>query len=108
MTNLADIDPDHLEIVRKILHKHLPPDTQIWVFGSRAKQTTRRASDLDLAIEWIKPIAHNTLLDLDIDFDDSDLPYTVDVIDLRTVSNKFKEIVDAQKVVFPSDECRTR
>ncbi len=104
MTHPIDINPDHLNMVSDILHKHLPSNTKIWVFGSRAKWETTDASDLDLAIENIKPIDHKTMTALDVAFDDSNLPYTVDVVDLKNVSDNFKKIINAQKVLLFKDK----
>lgn len=85
-------------MVRRILQKHLPSNINVWVFGSRAKWTTHDGSDLDLAVEGDQPINHHIMIDLSIEFDDSDLPYTVDVVDLKTINSKFKQIIDAQKI----------
>lgn len=101
MTSALDIRPDHLEIVRGILHRLLPSDVRVWAFGSRAKSEAWRASDLDLALEGAGPIDLDTVISLKIAFDDSDLPYTVDIVDLRTTSDSFRKIIDAQKIRFP-------
>ncbi|MDE0526500.1 MAG: restriction endonuclease subunit S [Thaumarchaeota archaeon] len=99
-------------MVSDILNKHLPPDTRVWVFGSRAKWETTDASDLDLAVEGPRPVDHGTMTELDVAFDDSDLPYTVDVVDLKTVSDSFKKIINTQKVpllfVNQNDNLRTQ
>jgi type I restriction enzyme S subunit len=34
-------------------------------------------------------------------FDESDLPYKVDIVDMQTVSESFKKIVERDRVVFP-------
>ena len=41
-----DIRPDHWKIVRDILQKHVP-EYEVWAFGSRAKKTAKKHSDLD-------------------------------------------------------------
>ena len=102
MTHPIDISPDQLEIVCNILRKYLPSNIRVWVFGSRAKWTTHDGSDLDLAVEGDQPIDHDIMININIEFDDSDLPYKVDVIDLKTVNKKFKEIVNRQKILLPS------
>ncbi len=43
---LIDIRPDHLEIVRGILRKHVP-QYPVWAFGSRVKWSAKEYSDLD-------------------------------------------------------------
>ena len=100
MTSPVDIRPDHLKIVQDILRTHLPTNVKVWVFGSRANWTTKDSSDLDLALEGddkLKPKLMGAIADA---FEDSELPYKVDVIDLNAVSDKFKRIVEEQKVAL--------
>ena len=101
MTNPIDINPEHLEIVRDILRKNLPSGVKVWAFGSRANWTTKDSSDLDLALESDSPLDHNTTVSLEAAFEGSSLPYMVDVIDLKTVSRPFKQIVKHQMTLFP-------
>ena len=97
-TNPVDIRPDHLAIVRDILRAHLPAGFEVWVFGSRANWTTKDSSDLDLAVEGAARLDYRIMGDLEIAFEESDLLYAVDVVDLKDVSPEFKNIVDSQKV----------
>ena len=101
MTSPVDIRPDHLEIVRGILREHLTVDVKVWVFGSRANWTTKDSSDLDLALEGENKLSHKLLGALKDAFEDSTLPYTVDVVDLNAVSHAFKQIVKEQRVALP-------
>ena len=102
MTSPVDIRPDHLEIVQGILREHLPVGVKVWVFGSRANWTTKDSSDLDLALEGENKLSHKLLGALKDAFEDSTLPYTVDVVDLHTLSHAFKQIVKEQRVALPS------
>ena len=88
-----DIRPHDLEIVRTILRKELPPDAKAWVFGSRAKRSTRRSSDLDLAIDAGRKLSREELSALDSAFEELDLPYKVDLVDWTTTGEAFREIV---------------
>ena len=101
MNNPVDISPNHLDIILDILHKHLPADVGVWVFGSRADWTTKDSSDLDLALGGDSALDRGTIAALEAAFEESSLPYRVDIIDLNQVSDKFKRIVDAQKTQFP-------
>ena len=93
----VDIRPDHLKIVHDILREHLPPDVKVWVFGSRATWTTKHSSDLDLALECADKIDRKVRGYLEDAFEDSDLPYTVDVVDMSQVSDSFRRIVEARR-----------
>jgi len=86
------------------LREGLPETAVVWVFGSRATGTARRASDLDLAIDAGRPLTRKetgTLLDA---FEESDLPYTVDVVDLHTVAPSFRAIIERDKRRLPQPD----
>lgn len=85
-------------IVCDILRSYLPSGINVWVFGSRADWTTKDSSDLDLALEGDSEIDYKIIYKIEFAFEDSDLPYNVDIIDLKTVNSNFKKIVDKQKV----------
>ena len=102
LTSPVDIRADHLEIVQDILCTQLPAGFEVWVFGSRANWTTKDSSDLDLAVEGAASLDHGVMVGLEIAFEESDLPYTVDVVDLNTVSLTFRQIVEGQRVPLPS------
>ena len=101
-TRPVDIRPDHLEVVQNILRTHLPAGFKVWAFGSRANWTTKDSSDLDLAVEGSARLDHRALARLEAAFEESNLPFTVDVVDLNTVNHVFRQIVEDQRVPFPA------
>lgn len=94
-----DIRPDHWQIVRDILQKHVP-QYAVWAFGSRAKWTAKPYSDLDLAVITDKPLSLAVSAALAEDFSESDLPWKVDVVDWATTSESFRKIIERDKVVL--------
>lgn len=102
-TSQIDIDPDHLAIVRDILHKHVP-QYAVWVFGSRVTGKARKFSDLDLAIITDKPLSLEVSASLRDDFSESDLPWKVDVVDWATTSDTFRAIIARDKVALVAPE----
>ncbi|MBF0401156.1 MAG: restriction endonuclease subunit S [Magnetococcales bacterium] len=95
---LIDIRPDHWEIVRAILKKHVP-DREVWAFGSRAKWTAKQYSDLDLAVLGDESLDLDVQAGLEEDFSESDLPFKVDVVDWATTAETFRGIIGKDKVV---------
>jgi type I restriction enzyme S subunit len=95
---LLDVRADHLKIVQDILHKHVP-ERNVWAFGSRAKWQAKDTSDLDLCALGEIPLSFRTLGLLKEAFEDSDLPYKVDVVDWATTSESFRKIIERDKVV---------
>ena len=94
-----DISPSEWDIVRAILRRHVP-GFAVWAFGSRAKWTAKRYSDLDLAIITDRPLGPSISAALTDDFSESDLPFKVDVVDWATTSEAFRKIIECGKVVL--------
>ena len=93
-----DMCPDHWDIVRRILQKHVP-HFSVWAFGSRAKWTAKPYSDLDLAIITDKPLTLDLSASLSDDFSESDLPWKVDIVDWATTRESFRKMIERDKVV---------
>jgi len=89
-----DIEPQHLKIVREILDRDLPPYSKVWLFGSRVNKTKKKYSDLDLAIESRAILPLSILAALQYHFSESDLPYKVDIVDLKNISDSFRERIN--------------
>ncbi|UEM22803.1 nucleotidyltransferase domain-containing protein [Skermanella mucosa] len=98
MTPSIDIRPKDLETVRDILASVLPAQTEVHVFGSRATGRTKRSSDLDLAIDAGRPLSVRESTVLADGFEESDLPYRVDFVDMHRVGENFRTIIDRDKV----------
>ena len=98
--SVVAIRPRDLAIVTAILHAALPADAQAWVFGTRATGSPRRASDLDIAVDAGRPLTAAELASLSDAFDESDLPYTVDLIDWRAVDPSFRKIIEHDRVAL--------
>ena len=106
MTTPIDIRADHLRIVQDVLRRHLPDGVKVWVFGSRATWATKDSSDLDLALEGDGEIPPRSLSALEAAFEDSDLPYAVDVVDVNRIGRRFRRIVEQQRVGLPQSAGR--
>ena len=93
----VNIQPKHLALVRAILRQHLPQGAKVWAFGSRARGDNREASDLDLAVDLGRALTLSELAALSAAFEESALPYKVDLVDMRQISAAFREIVVASR-----------
>jgi predicted nucleotidyltransferase len=100
MRSSIDIKIEDKKIIIGILNKHLPKTTTVWVFGSRAKGTAKKHSDLDLAIQTITPLSSKILANLKFDLEESDLPYKVDIVDWNTLSAAFKQHIEHDRVLL--------
>ena len=72
-----------------------------------ATWTTKDSSDLDLALESKSQLSHKTLGALKDSFENSMLPYAVDVVDLNRIGESFRKIVEMQRVPLPPKETAT-
>ena len=87
------LEKRHLEFVKHILTKYVHDGSaKFYIFGSRAKGNYRKYSDIDIAIE------SNNFTDeikskLEFEFENSTLPYEVDVINLNSITEKFKSLI---------------
>jgi predicted nucleotidyltransferase len=84
--------------VQHILQTHLS-DMEVWAFGSRARNTAKPYSDLDLALISTGPLSLQRLADITSAFEDSDLTIRVDIVDWATCSPSFRDIITKDKVV---------
>ena len=94
-----DINPTHLETIQRILDEHVP-DYEVRAFGSRAKWNAEDYSDLDLAVVGDQPLDWRILSQLEMDFEESDLPFRVDVLDWHDISDKFRELIEANCIAL--------
>lgn len=92
--------PAEAALVRAILGRHLPEGVQVAVFGSRARGNVKPASDLDLALTGDGHLPLALLAELAEAFDESALPWKVDIVDRGSVSPAFGRIIDASAVRF--------
>lgn len=99
LLNKLDISSDALAIVLDILEQHVPHCT-VWVFGSRVTGKARPCSDLDLVIVDSEPLSLAILADLSEAFDESDLPFKVDIVDWARTNEAFRAIIDNNKIVL--------
>ncbi len=102
MNPLIKMDKQHKELVLTILKKNIPANTLVWVFGSRANRKPKLFSDLDLALDAGSPLPYSTLIDLKHDFDESELPYKVDLVDWHSIDKSFQEIIDNDRTYLLS------
>lgn len=96
---LIDISPENWRIVRDILQRHVP-DREVRAFGSRAKWTAKEFSDLDIAIIGDEPMSISLMADMREAFQESALPFKVDVVDWAGITPSFRRVIEEKNVVL--------
>lgn len=89
---MIDLAPQHRAHVVRILEAHVP-GFEAWAFGSRVAGTARRNSDLDLTLVGEEELDWRVIEALKDAFAESDLPFSVDVVDWRRTSPEFRRAV---------------
>ncbi len=94
-----DVQPQHLQTVLEILRRHVP-EREVRAFGSRVTGKAKKFSDLDLVIMGNTPVPSFTLARLADEFDESDLPFKVDLVDWARTEDGFRRIIEEQSVAI--------
>ena len=90
---MISVSSEEFEIIKNILHSYIKKG-KVYAFGSRYKNNNKKFSDFDIAIDTGEKLSFEFLNILKDAFEESDLPYRVDIIDYNNISDKFKKIID--------------
>ena len=83
-----------LDIVKSIVLSELENyEAEVYLFGSHARGTSGRKSDIDVAIIPKEIIPSHVFSIIREKLEDSIIPYNVDLVDLSTVEDNFRERV---------------
>ena len=76
----------------KIIADILKDQKNVFVFGSRVTGNARKFSDLDLCLKERRSVYEYEILKEK--FEESDLPFTVDLVEYHLVHDAFRQIID--------------
>lgn len=94
---MLNIEERHLAIVNTILAKY---DYSFFAFGSRITHKVKKFSDFDLF--YIENIPLPILINIKEEFEESNLPYKVDIVDYNECDPSFKKILHSNYVCIQS------
>lgn len=98
---MIDVSPGQLKTIKRILAEYVG-DCEVRTFGSRVNGSAKKHSDLDVAIVAPHKITRRTKMLLKEAFEESDLPFRVDVIDYNAASVEFRAIISAKYEILQS------
>jgi len=88
-----------IEELRHMVHEALGEhDAAVWLFGSCARGDARQHSDIDIAILLRDDLPPGFFAELAADFEESGIPYDVDLVDLRRADAALVEEVHREGV----------
>jgi len=87
----------NFQTLMKILFANKEKISEVKIFGSRARGDYKKNSDIDIAVKFLQPI-HGILAE---DFEKSNFPYSVDIINLETAGKNLLENIERDgKLLF--------
>ncbi len=93
-----DITAEQRKLLLELLERYLP-NAAAWVYGSRAKRTSRPQSDLDLVV-FATPEQNGQVGELREAFEESNLPFRVDLFVWDGVPAQFRKHIKRDHVVL--------
>ncbi len=84
------LNDEYVTMIKKAAGKVLSGDYSLMVFGSRSTGSARPFSDIDLAIDAQTPVTLSQILQISGELDGSNIPYKVDVVDLKRTEGDFR------------------
>jgi len=93
-----DITAEERKTILALLEQHIP-GTAAWVYGSRANWTARPQSDLDLVV-FPEPEQRQSVGDLREAFEESNLPFRVDLFVWDEVPDSFRAQIELEHVAL--------
>lgn len=100
---MIETSPTQLKEVKRILREHVP-DCEVRAFGSRVSGRVKPWSDLDLALVGEQPLGFRRLGLLVEAFQESTLPFRVDVLDWHEASPSFQAIIAQEYAVIQTGD----
>lgn len=91
------------DVVREILREVFGnKPVEAYLFGSRVDGTATKASDLDILLKGPQPIPLKTMALLREKFEESNLPFRVDLLDDHTLSPEFRAriMTTSRRLIF--------
>jgi len=94
---------DEIKLVKSILQQELKK-VEVWVFGSRVPPASpHKHSDLDLLLKGKEAISLISLSKLSESFENSSLPFKVELVDWHRITPEFQEHIKGHAVkLLPS------
>ncbi|MBI2602775.1 MAG: nucleotidyltransferase domain-containing protein [Deltaproteobacteria bacterium] len=94
---IKGLSQKEVDFILATLHQHVP-NARILAFGSRVSGTPKKYSDLDICLDNGAPLELSKWDLLDEAFEESDLPFKVDISDYHRISEDFRKLVEQTSV----------
>jgi uncharacterized protein len=92
---MLQLETRHQKIIRRILSKY---PYRFYAYGSRAKGTARKLSDLDVCC-W-EDIPDAVAFQIEEEFKESDLPFVVELVAWKSMKPEFQELIKKDLILI--------
>ena len=97
-----DISSEQRRVLLALLKKYLP-NTRVWVYGSRARLTAKKSSDLDMVV-FARSEQERQVGDLREALEQSDLPFRVDLFVWDDMPERFRKKIEPDHVTLVTSD----
>jgi predicted nucleotidyltransferase len=95
--NLIDLETK--EKIIKIITTFIP-DAKIYLFGSRARGTASKWSDIDIALDAGKLLPNVAIDEIISVFQATNIPYKIEIVDFHKVNNDMQESISREGILW--------
>lgn len=88
---MIDLEQKYIDFIKQSVSSCLK-NYKLYIFGSRVKNKAKQYSDIDIAIDS-NELTGEIKTKLAFIFENSTIPYEVDIVDLNNVSDTFKSLI---------------
>lgn len=96
---MINVSNKELQIIKTILKEHLPA-YEVRAFGSRVNGKFKPYSDLDLVVIGPEKIDLKIMFRTEEAFEESILPFRVDLLDWNALADSFQKIIEQKYEVI--------
>ncbi|MBQ8476115.1 nucleotidyltransferase domain-containing protein [bacterium] len=89
---MIDLEEKYINFIKNTLNLYLK-EYKLFLYGSRAKNKAKKYSDIDIAIESLE-LTPEIKSRIEFEFENSTLPYKIDIADLRNIKESFKSLIE--------------
>ena len=93
-----DVTGEQYQALLNLLQHYLP-GTEVWAYGSRVRWTSKPESDLDL-VAFAEPGKRGRVAELREAFEESDLPFRVDLFVWDDIPESFHKAIESERIVL--------
>jgi len=104
---MSDMDAHSRAEVARIVRAHLGGQ-EIRLVGSRARGTAKRFADIDVLVMNREPLSPSARALINTAFEESDLPYKVDLLEWASLTPAFRDRLLRDSVPLCPTACQTK